>query len=179
MKLSTFYTSLVAMLLATTMVFGTVLSDSSGSGSSASAYATADAPNYYVNNSESGWYWEYTTRGGSCSWSFSNYADAYAWAILMSGQSASATGIGQAKVTGPVSNTAYVNASISGTGTEDNQLIKDDPDPDSDSGSGSGCFNAYTGISIEVVALAIASIEEDCYAHAESGASGIVSLTEN
>ena len=126
MKLSTFYASLVAMLLASTMVFGTVLSDSSGCGSSADQAAQASGQDDFVNNSESGWYWEYTTRGGSCDWSFSNYAEANAYAVLMLDDSASATAIGQAKVTGPVTNTAYVSSSVSGTGSMNNEMIRDE-----------------------------------------------------
>ena len=181
MKSSTFYTCITAVLLIATMTFGTVLSDSDGCGNSAEANATASGEKNYDPQSKSGWYWEYTTRGGICDWSFSNYADADAWAILMLDEGAGATAIGRAKVTGPVTSTAYVNSSVSGTGDYDNQYIIDPQDPDSDSDSGTFCFQAYQGICIEVVALAIASIEEGsgCYAHAESEASGSVSLSEN
>lgn len=181
MKSSTFYACIIAMLLASTMAFGTVLSASSGCGDSAEAYANAIGENYYVPVSESGWYWEYTTRGGNCSWSFSNYADAEAYAMLMLDDWAGATAIGRAKVTGPVSNTAYVSSSVSGTGTQDYQMITDPQEPDGDSGSGTGCFEAYTGICIDVVALAIGNIEEgsNCSATADSEASGSVSLFEN
>lgn len=181
MKSNTLYASVIAMLFISTIAFGTVLSDSDGCGNSAEKSASASCSNPYDEKSESGWYWEYTTRGGSCDWSFSNHADSDAWVILMLGEGASATGIGKAEVTGPVSNTAYVNASVSGTGSYDYQLVSDDPDPDSDSGSGTDCFEAYTGICIDVVALAVASIEEGsgCYANAHAKANGSVSLSEN
>lgn len=181
MKSSTFYACIIAMLLASTMVFGTVLSDSSGCGDSASASAYASGSNTYVPDSESGWYWEYTTIGGSCDWSYSVYASADAYAVLMLNEGAAATAIGQAEVYGPVSDSAYVSSSVSGTGSYDYQLINDPQEPDSDSDSDTGCFTAYTGICIDVVALAIASIEENsgCSATAGSEGSGSVSLSEN
>ncbi len=181
MKSRIFYASLIMMLLFSTAAFSEVLNDEDGCGDSASADASASGSTNYKEDSESGWYWEYTTVGGPCNWSYSICANADAEALLKLDKWASATAVGQAEISGAASDSAYVSSSVSGTGEYDGQYIDDPQDEDSDSNSGGACLSAYQGICIDVDALAVAEIEEgsDCWADAEAEAYGSVSLSEN
>jgi len=179
MKSIIFYASLIMMLLVSTTAFSDILYSSSGCGSSGSADADASGSTDYEEDSESGWYFEYTDRDGYFGWEWSVYAEAYANVWVEYGKWGSATAVAQAEVSGAASASAYVSASASGTGTiPTGENFNDDPEPDSDSDDGGGHLSAYNGICGDVDVLAVAQIEEgtNCTASAEAEASASVSL---
>ncbi len=170
MKSRMLFAYLIAAFLVSPGAFADIEEEGGGDNWTTS-YASASADLYYPQDSddESGWMYVYTNQVGSFDWSIE--ADAYAYAsVFVADGWASAEAVADASSSSPYGSVgAFAWASISETGSEED-------DPPSDYASGYGYFSAFEGVGGDHAAVANAAIEEGTTSDASCVAYAWISL---